>query len=141
MTRFYKHLVEVGLLMVAVTAGTVVLTGVARGEAPGCANNTCKQIYYYYNCSLGAGFKYEYDSCLKCAAPSGRCDSGQNIPCNQTDTDQGIALTEVTNVCDCDKGVGTEYVEATGNYTGSYTATGSKRWICQGSAVVIVKNP
>jgi hypothetical protein len=98
-----------------------------RAEAAGCANNMCKEIKYYRNCTNGTSYAWQVKSCIVCTKfpgnlVDGRCDSGTTDACLPPGIRNFLALTDVTLVCDCQKlpGPGQGNVEATGNYTGSY---------------------
>lgn len=100
----------------------------ARGEGAKCANNTCKEILYYYNCANGNGVALETASCVMCSTPPnsvpGRCDGGTGDSCVDTGFPNKTAMgVDVTKSCDCQPNWDTigGNVEATGNYTGTYS--------------------
>jgi hypothetical protein len=133
--RFSNHL-EIGLLVVAIIAGVIFAEGVARGEAAGCANATCKMILYHYDCNFMQGYVTDNTDCFHCSQPDGRCNNGANVPCNSSDTPLNFASTTVTRVCDCGQGVpASTIVEASGNYTGTYQPYGT-RYTCPGTTIV-----
>jgi hypothetical protein len=119
-----KRIGEGILLVTTAMAGALLFHAVASAafiEPPGCANQTCKMIRYFFNCSLQSGTVQKEATCLVCVAQDGRCNNGNNNACNDSGVTRHWNRTNVTNVCDCAKTPnGSGYVEATGNYTGDY---------------------
>lgn len=129
---FGAALIVVGCILLS----QVMAPKLAHGEGAKCANNTCKEIKYYWNCAVATepppphvigGIAQETESCFPCTimmskANPGRCDSGTGDTCTDTGMNQNLAFNiDVTKVCDCQTGWdagGT--VEGTATYTGTY---------------------
>lgn len=132
-----ETILRVVVALAAVVGGAAILFAApAPAEPPGCANNTCKQIVYYWDCVNQIGNANDNPDCLYCASANGRCDSGSGTStCTKTTQPLRIARANVKNVCYCPPvpGVpaGTTTVEATGAATGDFQDSGSPRYTCQ----------
>lgn len=141
MMSLRDRMMETALFAIALFSGGILLHGAARsqgtgGEADGCYNNTCHDIQYYYSCTAGVGLALQLTDCTMCIAPS-RCDSGggTGITCQKgSDMPQGSTVVSVTLICYCANAPANASVEASGSYTGNYTPTGTKQWLCSGSS-------
>jgi hypothetical protein len=130
MKKFLAGLVELAVLTTTITAGVLVFGAIARGTAfgDGCANTTCLDILYYYDCPLLQGESLQVLDCLECG--TGRCKNGRLVTCAPTNNAQGLASTNVTTVCDCKAAPKGTSVQANGNYGGPWQATTVNQYRC-----------
>lgn len=104
MTKSTRSLLEVGLVLVAVLAGTMFLSEV-RAEGAACANDTCLQVKQMMDCgSPGFGLYYGFPDCGICAQAAGRCDGGTAAKCTPSELPQTYRGADVTKTCDCGQG-------------------------------------
>ncbi len=135
MIKLGQGLMERALLAATMVAGALTFHSTALGliEPPGCINNQCKQIRYFYWCQIQLGAVYQYADCLPCAV-GGRCNiKANNLACNPVTQEQFKNNTSVALVCDCANAPPqpAPTVEATGNYNGPWVDANRKQKTCQ----------
>jgi hypothetical protein len=120
-----------------VVCGAALLYATPTSEPVGCANNTCLQIVYWWDCKKLAGTAYDNPDCIYCFGPAQRCDSGSVTTNCKENTAQPLssAAANVKNVCYCppSPGVpaGTLTVQATGVATEKFKSAGVNQFICK----------
>jgi hypothetical protein len=118
MTMLSQRLAERLLLGCTAIAAALLFHSFASGaaEPPGCANNTCKMIRFFYNCNLLKGWVEKDNTCLYCSVPSGRCNNGNNNACTDSGVKRQFQAINVNRVCLCvNTPNGTGNVEASGH--------------------------
>ena len=97
------YLVLAALAAVGSVFGQSLLVA-APAEQPNCTTNVCKNIKYFYQCSLKTGYMYVSDDCLSCRTASGRCNTTSTVACTKRDPiTQEAGVVSVTEHCDCAK--------------------------------------
>jgi len=133
MTRLTTRVVEELLFVIVLLTGGMMFQGViqeARGENAGCANNTCKSASCIYWCTEGDSVVYEdTKDCLACIS-LGRCVSGQNVNCCNTDQELFFAVSTFMPYCDCAMAPADGVVEGEGDASGDWTDAERKQKAC-----------
>jgi hypothetical protein len=138
MSMLQERVRETTLLAIAFVSGAILLYSAVLGkatasDADGCYNNTCHEIFYFYNCGTQVGSVQQLPDCTPCIGPS-RCDSGDSGGLNKctttTKNPQGMAFTIVDQTCYCEYAPQFADVEGSGNYTGKYNPTTNTQVLC-----------